>query len=373
MMRMAMRAAMLALAMLTLAEAAAAQSAPDAAPSAASEPVPQNVRGRIVGGNAATPDSAPFQVEIVLKGDYSPEDIKADPFLQASPPWDRRHRCGAIWLGNDWIVTAGHCLFYDDNKKGARSDGKFLSLRMVRVGTQTLAVQNSDKSWTDKGQERVIRFGLLHAHYDNTKPHDAHDIGLLKLEHVDAPLPPDLNLKPIQLPSKAFLRKPNPHMIVTGWGRTQAQTKDQVFTSQAQAGSIDPESAELKALPVSLLPTAECAAQLHVNPAELATSVCAAAKLDANNQPQDQCRGDSGGPLWTQFEQQPVLVGIVSWGEGCAQERDGKPLPGVYTKVAAYLDWINAAMKWGNAHNGQLDGAMLKFAQDAVPQENRHH
>ncbi|CAG7830224.1 unnamed protein product, partial [Allacma fusca] len=47
----------------------------------------------------------------------------------------------------------------------------------------------------------------------------------------------------------------------------------------------------------------------------------------------DSCQGDSGGPL---TDSQNVLVGIVSWGYGCA--RSG--YPGVYTKVSAYEDWI---------------------------------
>ena len=57
----------------------------------------------------------------------------------------------------------------------------------------------------------------------------------------------------------------------------------------------------------------------------------------------DSCRGDSGGPLvyrdsadapWTQ-------VGVVSYGsEECAV---GKP--GVYVRVASFLDWIESKLK----------------------------
>jgi secreted trypsin-like serine protease len=43
----------------------------------------------------------------------------------------------------------------------------------------------------------------------------------------------------------------------------------------------------------------------------------------------------SGGPI---IDQHNVQVGIVSWGEGCA--RPG--YPGVYTRVGAFGDWIEA-------------------------------
>jgi secreted trypsin-like serine protease len=54
----------------------------------------------------------------------------------------------------------------------------------------------------------------------------------------------------------------------------------------------------------------------------------------------DSCQGDSGGPLVTYTDSHWILAGIVSWGYGCAEEQ----LPGIYTKVTNYLQWINVKM-----------------------------
>jgi trypsin len=60
----------------------------------------------------------------------------------------------------------------------------------------------------------------------------------------------------------------------------------------------------------------------------------------AADEGKDACQGDSGGPLYD--EENDTVVGIVSWGIGCAN----KDYPGVYSRISAQVSGDKKRIKF---------------------------
>lgn len=115
--------------------------------------------------------------------------------------------------------------------------------------------------------------------------------------------------------------------FVAGWGRTQ------------EGGS---SAAVLQELQIPILANSACqtrykAVNKLISNKQFDNAVLCAGVLTGGK---DSCQGDSGGPLM--LPQRVGLisyyyqVGIVSYGIGCARA----DIPGVYTRVTSFIDWI---------------------------------
>ena len=107
--------------------------------------------------------------------------------------------------------------------------------------------------------------------------------------------------------------------LLTGWGAT------------SEGGSVADTLQELDNLPI--VSDASCSSSIASVPGSSASDVTSDMLCAGGEAGKDGCQGDSGGPLVVEDSDtsQNTLVGVVSWGIGCA--RDG--LPGIYAEVSS--------------------------------------
>lgn len=64
---------------------------------------------------------------------------------------------------------------------------------------------------------------------------------------------------------------------------------------------------------------------------------------DVSGGGKDSCKGDSGGPLMFlgDWDESPLfyVAGVVSEGPDCEKTTEHQ-VPGIYTRVSAFLQWI---------------------------------
>ncbi|XP_037937116.1 serine protease Hayan-like [Teleopsis dalmanni] len=216
-------------------------------------------------------------------------------------------RCGATLIDARFVLTAAHCV------NGVRNPPS-----IVRLGV----INNKDDKQIESGLE--IRIKKIHIHPDYTSTSIYNDIALLELENS---IQFSYRIYPICLYTETEDPTDDSVLYVIGWGITDLSTRASSDVLMKAALRIVPLDACNNSIyregitsrnPNGVIQTQVCA----VDP-EIKTS---------------SCRGDSGGPLsivldptWRVFR----VLGIISAGYSC-----GTNIPSLYTRVAAYLDFI---------------------------------
>jgi secreted trypsin-like serine protease len=295
-----------------------------AAPAAAAQAV---ARASIVDGAGASIAEYPFQVAL-----YDP---------RKGPP-AKSFFCGGVILDATRVVTAAHCLLGEGGRDSAPAEVAVLAgstyLQPLDPGSvrDPVAAVTVDPAYDPIASDYDV--GVLRLErplWSGPAPAlDGHDtIAPVALGTVGATAPPDAALTVGQGAATAAQgaagvasaqTAPPPTLAaVSGWGDTTPEP------GGAPSYPLGLRAARVPLVGTGLCQEAYAAVEQPITP----RMVCAGGTTQEGAGRTDSCYGDSGGPLILPGAAPPagdVLVGLVDFGNGCAQAG----YPGVYVRVA---------------------------------------
>ncbi|MEY9948294.1 trypsin-like serine protease [Kitasatospora sp. GAS1066B] len=248
---------------------------------------PAHADRRIVGGWADSTVQRPWVVAVASRAQFG--DTRSGQF------------CGGTLVTPTKVVTAAHC-FYDE-RYGRPTDRPGLA---VIVGRSDLTTQD--------GAEVPVTNVWIHPQYSFDQ--NMQDVAVLTLATPQA----GRAVLPMVGQGESAPYAPGTRAQVYGWGDT---------TGHATYADT------LHGVDVPVVADSVCARDYpggSDGTFDAHGMVCAGESRGGK----DACQGDSGGPLVVNGR----LVGLVSWGAGCAEAKH----PGVYTRLSAVADAVNAQL-----------------------------
>ena len=200
--------------------------------------------------------------------------------------------CGATLISTDSVLTAAHCIHTS-----------------IATDIMLTAGLHYREWYTDREQRRIVKEIRVHPQY-NSVIH-TNDIAILR---VNTPFIFNKYVQPACLPGPE--PEPDDEAIIIGWGRETIDKSDTIKLKHATTDIVDDCD--------SWWPQVDSSRQ-----------ICTADAFEGNS----VCFGDSGGPLLTQYQEQYVVSGIISFVDKCNTKTTGS-YPNVYTRVSAYKGWI---------------------------------